>query len=636
MNKILSLFLSLFILVNNLQAGDGEYAVTNIPPNLLKSANIIKRKEEIRFEILNAGNATEYRKYVLTVLNDNGNEHALLTEGYDKLISIESITGALYDAAGKKIKSIKKSDIEDLSGTGGSLITDIRIKHHNFYCKSYPYTVEYEVEIKFNFTMFFPGWTPIEDQNYAVQESKLTVVCPVDYKFRFKTFNYSEAPQIQTKKSLREYTWEVKDLPAVVWEFAHPEWNEVTPTVLLGPEQFEAEGYKGNMQSWQDYGKFVYALKAGRDQLPDEIKLKVHQLTDHLPNPRQKITRLYEFMQGNTHYISVQLGIGGWQPFDANYVASKKYGDCKALSNYMYSLLKEAGIKSYYTLISAGADKKYLVADFPSSQFNHVILCVPLEKDSVWLECTDQNMPAGYLGDFTDDRYALLIDESGGKLVRTPKYGVNENVQTRKISANINEEGTLKAAVATKYRALQQERLFNVINELSKDKQLEYLKTAIHLQTYDVINFDFKVEKSPLPIIIEALELEASNYAQVSGRRLFINPNILNRSRTRLETEEDRKYDINLTLDFRDIDSVEIKIPAGFIPESIPREMKIISEFGKYVSLTRFDGDRIIYYRLQEEYSGKFPVQKYAELVEYYEQLYKADQAQIVLVKKDK
>jgi transglutaminase-like putative cysteine protease len=139
------------------------------------------------------------------------------------------------------------------------------------------------------------------------------------------------------------------------------------------------------MMSWKDFGKFVYSLKVGRDQLPDNIKQTVHQLADGLTDPKQKISRLYEYMQKNTRYVGIQLGIGGWQPFDAKYVATNGYGDCKALVNYMYSLLKEAGINSYYTLVRAGKYANYITTEFPSQQFNHVILCVPLQKDTVRL-----------------------------------------------------------------------------------------------------------------------------------------------------------------------------------------------------------------------------------------------------------
>ena len=34
-------------------------------------------------------------------------------------------------------------------------------------------------------------------------------------------------------------------------------------------------------------------------------------------------------MQGKTHYISVQVGIGGNQPFLAAEVDKQNYGDCK-------------------------------------------------------------------------------------------------------------------------------------------------------------------------------------------------------------------------------------------------------------------------------------------------------------------
>lgn len=148
----------------------------------------------------------------------------------------------------------------------------------------------------------------------------------------------------------------------------------------------------------------------------------------------------------------------------------------KRSSNYMYSLLKEAGIRSVFTVIRASDDNDYLLTDLPSSQFNHVVLFVPLGKDTTWLECTSQTKAAGYFGGETSNRYALAVDETGGTLVRTPKYGLNENLQIRHISASIDVNGFLEAAVKTNYRAEQQDRLHAVINGLSKDKLMEFEK----------------------------------------------------------------------------------------------------------------------------------------------------------------
>jgi hypothetical protein len=169
----------------------------------------------------------------------------------------------------------------------------------------------------------------------------------------------------------------------------------------------------------------------GRDVLPDDIKKKVHELTDHLTDTRQKVYALYNFLQNNTHYISIQLGIGGWQPFPADYVATKRYGDCKALSNYMVALLKEAGIDGKYVVIYGGRDMPDLVGDFPSLQGNHMITCVPLGKDSIWLECTSQTESPDFMGSFTGDRNAILIDADGGHIVHTPSYSAADNLQCR-------------------------------------------------------------------------------------------------------------------------------------------------------------------------------------------------------------
>jgi hypothetical protein len=389
------------------------------------------------------------------------------------------------------------------------------------------------------------------------------------------------------------------------------------------------------MSSWSDFGKFVYALKQGRDVLPDNIKQQVHQLTDGESDAKKKIAILYQYLQKNTRYISIQLGIGGWRPFDAKFVATKAYGDCKALTNYMFSMLKEAGISSSYALIRAGANAGYITDDFPSQQFNHVILCVPGVKDTTWLECTSQTLPAGYLSDFTCNRYALLVDENGGLLVRTPVYGLKENQQQRKIKAVLDNAGTLTVNAVTRYSGLQQDDIHGLINNLSKDKVKEHLQEQLDFATYDISNFAYSEEKTSLPVISESLDITASNYATITGKRLFIVPNVMTRSSGKLAADEERKYDLVFNIDYKDVDSVEIIIPEGYAAELIPQDVAVTTKFGKYNCAVKFSGNKLFYYRSIERYADRYPAKEYSDLVKFYETIYKADRNRVVLVKEE-
>jgi hypothetical protein len=301
----------------------------------------------------------------------------------------------------------------------------------------------------------------------------------------------------------------------------------------------------------------------------------------------------------------------------------------------MYALLKEANIKSCYTQIKSGAGKYFFLPDFPSDQFDHIILCVPLQKDTMWLECTSQTLSAGYLSDFTCDRYALAIDENGGKLVRTPKYSMKDNLQTRNIKAVLEENGTLKVLANTKYNGLQQDDIHGRINALSKEKVKEHLQEQLDFSTYDINQFNYKEQKSSLPVINESLDITVSNYATITGRRLFIVPNVMTRSGRKLSQDSTRKYDIQLGFEYKDVDSVEIELPKGYEQEAMPKDVTISSQFGKYSSSVKLKDNKLYYYRVIEHNSGRFPAKEYTGLVEFYGAIYKADRSKVVLVKNE-
>lgn len=634
MLKHIGAILLLQLAVFTANAGDGEWAVSRINPLLLKNANVVIRLSEEQVTIKSTKELVYRFHYVYTILNENGDDAAMFTAMYDKLMEVTSISGSLYDMNGKELKSMKGKDALDRSAVSdNNLFDDDRVKVHSFYYKVYPYTVEYEVVQKFRTTFHMPDWSPVPGEKVAVEKSSISYSFPETYELRFKTFNLKEAPKAETAGGNKTLTWALENKPAFLREPYEPALHEIMPYISFAPAVFEMGGIQGSMQSWKDFGLFQLELNKGRDQLPDAVKQKVHSLTDGVTDPFQKVKALYEYMQQNTRYISIQLGIGGWQPFDASFVASKGYGDCKALSNYMYSLLKEAGIRSCYTIIRAGTNVSMANPDFPSSQFNHIILCVPQPKDSIWLECTSQTLPAGYLSSFTADRDALAVDENGGKLIHTPRYPIEENLENRKVEAVLNEDGSLQVTSNTMYGGLQQDLYHELMNGLSKDKVKEYLHDQLDFATYEISRFDYSEAGTTHPHVNELLEINVSNYATITGKRLFIIPNVMTRNHRKLSVDTTRRFDMVLGYAYRDVDTVSIKLPAGYVPESVPADVSIQSAFGKYTCSVKLEGEVLHYFRRVDFFGGRYPAANYNDLVKFYESMYKADRNKVVLVK---
>jgi len=616
------------------QAADAPYAVSSLQPALLTNAHVVKRTEEVRYEWVNEREAVLYRRYAVTILRDAGKDAASFSVHYDKLIRVESVEGALYDAEGKLIRRVKGRDIVDQSAYSESFLEDNRIKSHRFDHPVYPYTVEYEVKQRLNHTFFMPPWIPQDDEHLSVAHSSFTFVSPAASTYRFRAFNYPGEPQEKKTESRLERTWTVRNLPAITYPFAGPLWRDLTLCVYFAPNSFALGNYSGDASQWESLGRFMLQLNRDRDQLPEATRSKVKELTAGITDPREKAIRLYKWLQQHTRYISIQLGIGGWQTFEARQVAEKGYGDCKALTNYMYSLLREAGINSYYTLISAGerAASRAMMEDFPSNQFNHAILCVPLQNDSLWLECTNQNTPAGYMGSFTGNRKALLVTPEGGKVVATPRYTWRENLQQRRAVGRLLSEGDLALETSTRFRAELQDDLAMTIQSMSPADVRKFLDENLGLAQYEVSDFRYTPSAGTLPELREDLKLLLPRYATITGKRLFLIPNLVNRSNTQLLAEE-REHPIHLRASFTEIDSVEVAVPEGYSPEALPKPVEIRAPFGYYRMEARFQNNRVLYYREWQAWPGVYPANEWKAVRDYFNSIHKADRASVVLVK---
>jgi hypothetical protein len=631
--KHLSLLPILLLLVITIRAQ--EYSIAHIPVALVKGANVIKRNELLEITIISPGKALKKHSYAYTILNDKADDWAEFTTYYNRFVSVEEIEGRLIDALGKELKKVKKKDISDLSSEEGMSVSDTRYKTHSFYHKDYPYTVEYTVYQEINGLFTLPGWVPQLSPSMAVQKSMVVIKAPASYQLRYKAYNFSGAVKESTANGVKVYEWQAENIMTHKTEPLMPGWGRSCPRMAFAPSEYEIEGYKGKMSSWKDFGAFIYQLTKNRDALPPQLAQKAKELTAGVTDNNKKIEILYKYLQDNTRYISVQLGIGGWQTIPAEKVAQNGYGDCKALTNYMAALLREVGILSKYTIINSDDDGLYTDVDFVSNQFDHVILCVPMKKDTVWLECTSNILPAGYLGDFTYNRPALLIDETGGTIVRTPNYRKNENLQVRNVEAVVEENGNLKARSLTRYTGLQQAGLQRLVRNGSRDNIMKAMRGRFDLPTYDVVDVQFKEEPGRIPALTETIDLTVTGYAQVSGKRLFVVPNVLTRSGIKLAADSARHFDIELDYDYLDTDTVNLRIPEGYEIESMPKPVNVQFKFGAYSNAFSFENNMISYTRMVQQNQGRYPPADYKELSDFYQAIYKSDRVKIVLKKKE-
>ena len=631
-------FISLFLLFRSgivWSATSYDFAA-QIPDSLTKNADAVIRFYNTSYQIISPEKLKGQVHFAVTVLNKSGERFASLVENYDKSkrVSIQKVVG--YNSMGKVDKNIDRKLIQDISYHGSySFFSDNRVKYMNVSGSHFPYTLEYAYEVELNGMIHIDTWLPVEGTGISVQEASLQITSSSKDAYKFKALNFPFAFSEKNDDDKYVQTWEVQNIKAYKPVEFSPAYVDRLHVVIAAPVNFKYEGCAGSMDSWKTYGLWVNDLLADRDLLPENVVAEIKQLTDSCVTDYGKAKVIYEYMQARTRYVSIQLGIGGFQPMTAQEVHTVGYGDCKALSNYTKALLKVVGIEAFYTEIGAGSSQKIRFPDFVSAtQTNHAILTLPLKNDTVFMECTSQSSPFGYVGTFTANRYALMITPEGGKLVHTPVYSPENNMRSRSIRVDLGQSGSVHCSFTNEYHCGQYDRNIAYFNTLSGDEQRKFLLKDNRLSGTKLGKFDVVEHKSRYPSGLLFMDLTAEKYASVMGSRMIftLNPNV--DEVVELSDRDARVVDIVKEMGFLDIDSVHIKFPNEYLPEFLPQPCEHNCTFGSFsCSVQKISDNELLYVRKLRVEEGHFDKALYPELVSFYKLVAGKDNEKVVLKK---
>ncbi|WP_027378377.1 DUF3857 domain-containing protein [Chryseobacterium daeguense] len=610
-----------------------SFPASAIPENLKKNANAVVRKDLTTIQI-NKIDDIKYQFYtVTTVLNKDGDSNALIYIPYEKGNSISDVKVTIYDESGKKMKSYSKSDFGDFANNNqGTFYSDNRVMALSYTPTQYPYTVEFSYQIGDENTIFLPDFIPFRSTNVALEEAQMKIINKSGIELKTKTYpskyNYTAVAE---SDSNGEKTYTYKNVPAIDEASLVPEPVKILPKVSFALTKFNLEGKQGELNNWQDFGLWYYnsILQPVSVSTPT-IKAEVAALNLQ-GTTEEKVKKLYQHMQAKTRYIFVALGIGGWQPMLPDEVQKKGYGDCKGLTNYMKTLLDEAGIPSYYSVVNSGTSPVSFDKDFPKMGGNHVILMVPTEKGNIWLENTSQQVAFNHLSYRTTDRNVLSIRKNGIELIDTPTYPAEQNKEKQVLKIKLNEDNSILGEGNFSYSGSQYDTTMPLVS-LSPKERNEAMRSMLNILNFEKVELKNLLNDRDHAITKYDLDFKANNYSKNAGSSMIFRA-VPIYSDNVYKTDENRELPFELGQSFEDEYEINFTLPKNYKIEELPENVTINSEFGMYKLNFVKNGEELKVNRTIRINKGLYPKEKYNDYINFRKKTINIDNSKILISK---
>lgn len=573
--------------------------------------------------------AVMHFKKTTTILHESASDFGFFSCTCSKSNQLISFKGQVTDASGNIIRKMK---IKDLKKTEYSpyLAIDDYIMYLEYTPSSFPVTVTYEWELDCKDNLVeFPPFCPQTDYNVDVKRAAYHLAAPQELGVRYTLKNISQSAEVyKNKAGAQVISLEMTDIPRVKKiPYTRPIYDRV-PIAYFAPSLFVYYETQGSLSNWKEFGMWQFGMLRGRDALPEDIRNEIHQLTDSLGDDRQKVEAIYNLLGKKTRYVAILFGIGGQRPASAIDVCSSGYGDCKGLTNFMRAMLQEVGITSNYTTIST--TNRQLLKDFASvGQMNHVILQVPIKNDTIWLECTNPQLPFGYVHGDIAGHDAIEVSRAGGRLVHIPAYPDSTNLARNQIRLQLDGSGIADIDVSSVFYNLRMESRIPVY-KMGRDEQKKAILRMLYAPQAEIDKSEFKMEG---PVLSLDAHVRSKNYTTATGKRLFVPVCPIRRDTSIPAVDEERLEDFYIETGYCDEDEIIITLPEGSEIEATPSDVIINESFASFHSIIKRKGSQIIITNRLLVKSGTYDKSSYSRFIEFMKRVNTAYGQKVVLKK---
>ncbi|HXY68744.1 MAG TPA: DUF3857 domain-containing protein [Gemmatimonadales bacterium] len=474
---------------------------------------------------------------------------------------------------------------------------------------------------------FFTAWSVTTGR--PTRRSRLIVDVPAALKARIRERNVGFARRETVAHGRRTYEWAAADVPKPP-----------------GREPYAADSDTVHVRvavaapiTWADVARWYAGLVRDRFAVTPALDARLAEITAGAATALDSLRAVHRWVAQDFRYVSVALGLAGYQPRTPAATLETRYGDCKDKATLFVALARRMGFRADPVLLSASGG---IDSTLPTTQaFDHMIAVVELASGRLFLDLTADEIPVGQLPDAEYGEFALIVHADGsGEPVTLPLDSAAANRTTDSLVGELSADGSFAGRLTTTLAGRLEEGLREALSHGMNARQRDAFARNLANNTFEGASgdslelFDGR-DLGAVPRV--AVAIRGGRAASPAGRnsilRLPLRPLFTAEQVADVESHVPRRYPIAVAAVIGPAvfaEDYRITLPPGWRAQ-LPDGVTASGVYGRYVSRYVQEGRLLRVERRVEGARGVEPPDRVADLVAFMRAI-AADDARLIVL----
>lgn len=430
-------------------------------------------------------------------------------------------------------------------------------------------------------------------------QSEVVISVQNNINIQYRLFNCDEksiefSKEVTKKETI--YRWKLKHIKTDRFYNDGPTFAYYTPNMVFYVTDYVINGEKKRLLgSPRELYNWYYDLQKNVNKTEDKnLKHLTDSLVQGITNEKEKVKKIFYWVQDNVSYLAIEDGLGGFVPRDAGLVCTRKFGDCKDMASIIHEMLRMAGVSSYLTWIGS-RDIPFDYNQMPTPAVDNHMIASYRDPSGKWifLDGTGKDASWDLTTSFIQGKEAMIgINPDSFLLVTIPIKDTSISQVIDSVYIEMKDQiviGKGKIDI-TGYDRL--DYLYHLEN-LSKEEREEYFKSYFakgnNKTKFSDVTYTNENRNTPLRL---TYSLVMTDYAKTNKNELYINLNM--GSEWGLDVlKNEREVPLNLKhLTTKKLVTI-FTIPPGYTVQYIPENKKTMNELIGYSNSYQVKGNQI-------------------------------------------